>query len=262
MPVFVRKAMGVTAGYPIRVREVRDARMTNFVCVGRWRHDAYRIYDRRIDGARKPRGLYGVRVTVLCSARFACLFLRGGRLRSSRRGLHFSRCCAALGSSGNRFFRRLLTCLFRSITGLHAAYYTIAKQFCQYMFRNTSLMFIGSKMRFWPVSGLPVAYNLEEVTLVRSKQLAVSRLLALLCVCMLLVAFFAAPLHKHDSGEQGTCFLCHATERADVVPIANDVSKPISASSNLIPACLKPVPVLEVTHSTRTPRAPPSTLLS
>lgn len=130
------------------------------------------------------------------------------------------------------------------------------------MFRNTPPVFIGSKRTFCTNSRSLVAYNLSNVTFGRGKQLAFRRLMALLCLCLLVIACFAGPIHKHDSGQEGTCLLCHATERADVVPIANDVGKSIPAASSLIPACLKPVLVLEVTHSTRTPRAPPSTLLS
>jgi hypothetical protein len=129
------------------------------------------------------------------------------------------------------------------------------------MFGVACLSFVPSESQFVCVCGSQVAYNLRKVTLCRGKQLAVRRLVALLCLCVFLGACLAAPIHKHDSGQEGTCLLCHATERADIVPIAKDVGKPVPAAANLDTASLKPALVLEVPHWARTPRAPPSILL-
>jgi hypothetical protein len=81
---------------------------------------------------------------------------------------------------------------------------------------------------------------------------------ALVCLCMLLTVSFAAPIHKHDSGQEASCLLCHATERATIVPIARGMGNPIAAPSTRIAASFECVAVLERPDRTRTPRAPPA----
>lgn len=96
----------------------------------------------------------------------------------------------------------------------------------------------------------------------RGKQLAFSRLMALLCLCALLTASLAAPIHKHDSSRQDTCLLCHVTEHRGGVAIANDIGKPVVASSNPITSSVASPVILEPTESIRIPRAPPFLLVS
>jgi hypothetical protein len=78
----------------------------------------------------------------------------------------------------------------------------------------------------------------------------------------LLVLSFAGPLHKHGSSQDANCLLCHVTERANVVAIANDAGKPFIAPSHDLTLSFKPAVVFEVPDLARTPRAPPSSLLS
>jgi hypothetical protein len=85
----------------------------------------------------------------------------------------------------------------------------------------------------------------------------IGRLLAGICVCVLLLATIAAPIHKHSSNQEGTCLICHTTEGVNVVSISADVGKPSSNFSSEIAASLKPAHLIEVPLSTRTPRAPP-----
>lgn len=86
--------------------------------------------------------------------------------------------------------------------------------------------------------------------------------LALLCLSAVLIVSIAGPLHKHGSGQDATCLLCHVGERAKVVAIASDAGKPLSASSDGLKLLFKSVAIFEVPDFTRTPRAPPCSLLS
>ena len=87
-------------------------------------------------------------------------------------------------------------------------------------------------------------------------------LLALVCLLAVVVVSFAGPLHKHDAGQDANCLLCHVGERANVVAIASDAGKPFIAASHDPAVSFKPVGIVEVPDLTRTPRAPPSFLLS
>ncbi|MGI8962039.1 MAG: hypothetical protein ACR2IV_20235, partial [Bryobacteraceae bacterium] len=75
-----------------------------------------------------------------------------------------------------------------------------------------------------------------------------------------LIVSLAGPLHKHDSGQDANCLLCHVGERANVVAIANDAGKPLNASSDGLRFSFKPPAIFEIPDLTRTPRAPPSPL--
>ncbi len=67
-------------------------------------------------------------------------------------------------------------------------------------------------------------------------------------------------MHKHDSNQEGTCLICHATERANVVAIDVDAGKPYISSSDDVSPSLHPVLILDAPKSPRIPRAPPSIL--
>jgi hypothetical protein len=87
-------------------------------------------------------------------------------------------------------------------------------------------------------------------------------LLALLCLSVVLIVSLAGPLHKHVSGQDANCLLCHVGERANVVAIATDAGKPLIASSDGLKLSFELAAVFEVPDPTRTPRAPPPSLLS
>jgi hypothetical protein len=95
-----------------------------------------------------------------------------------------------------------------------------------------------------------------------SKRGVGATLLALLFVSAVLIVSLAGPLHKHVSGQDANCLLCHVGERANVVAIASDAGKPLTASSDGLRLSFKPAAIFEVPDLTRTPRAPPSSLLS
>ncbi len=87
-------------------------------------------------------------------------------------------------------------------------------------------------------------------------------LLAFVCLVALLIASFAGPLHKHDSPQHANCLLCHVAERANVVSIASDAGKPLIIPSQHVAVSMEPAMIFEVPELTRTPRAPPASLLS
>jgi len=88
------------------------------------------------------------------------------------------------------------------------------------------------------------------------------RLLALLCLAVVLLACIAAPVHKHSSGQDGLCLICHAAERGSVVHVNADAGKPYGFRSQamVIAPGLSAAP--DPDRSTRGSRAPPSLLLS
>ena len=85
--------------------------------------------------------------------------------------------------------------------------------------------------------------------------------MALLCLLVVLVACIAAPIHKHDSGQDGNCLICHAAESATVVHVNADAGKPYDppASTLILTLSLSPIP--EPSIPTRSSRAPPVELL-
>jgi hypothetical protein len=87
-------------------------------------------------------------------------------------------------------------------------------------------------------------------------------LVALLCLTAVLLVSIAGPVHKHDAGQDANCLLCHVGERANVVAVASDAGKPVIAASDHPAPSFKPADIFEVPDLIRTPRAPPSFLLS
>lgn len=94
-----------------------------------------------------------------------------------------------------------------------------------------------------------------------SKRGVRATLLALLCLSAVLIVSLAGPLHKHSSGPDANCLLCHIGERANVVAIAADAGKPLVASSDRLKLPFKPAGIFEAPDLTRTSRGPPSLLL-
>ena len=91
-------------------------------------------------------------------------------------------------------------------------------------------------------------------------RLRIIRILALGCLCLVLIACFAGPIHKHDSAHEA-CLICHVSHRANVVAIDRDAGKPLITPSYRA-AILAPVMVdVETPRSIRVPRAPPDSLL-
>jgi hypothetical protein len=94
------------------------------------------------------------------------------------------------------------------------------------------------------------------------RQLVFARLLAFLCLTVILVSTLAAPIHKHDAGQEATCLICHATQRAGVISIANDAGKPTVAAAGAVASLHIGKVISDFSYSVRTPRAPPTLLLS
>lgn len=92
-------------------------------------------------------------------------------------------------------------------------------------------------------------------------RLLLQRLLALVCLAALMAVFTVAPFHKHESNQDGTCLICHATERASVVAIVADAGKPYIANSNDVVVPLSISSTLESPILAHIARAPPSELL-
>jgi hypothetical protein len=95
-----------------------------------------------------------------------------------------------------------------------------------------------------------------------SKRISRATLLALVCISAVLVVSVAGPLHKHDSGQDASCLLCHVGQRANVVAVLSDAVKPFITYSDGPALPLRPAAIFGVPDLTRTPRAPPSSLLS
>ena len=89
-----------------------------------------------------------------------------------------------------------------------------------------------------------------------------ARLLAFLCLIIILVSTLVAPIHKHDAGQEAACLICHATQRAGVVSVANDAGKPTVATAGAVASLHIGKVVSDFSYSVRTPRAPPTLLLS
>ncbi len=87
-----------------------------------------------------------------------------------------------------------------------------------------------------------------------------TRILAFVCLCVVLIACLAGPVHKHGSAHE-VCLICHVSHRSNTVAIDYDAGKPLIAISYRA-ATLAPVTVdLDAPRSIRTPRAPPGALL-
>ncbi len=88
------------------------------------------------------------------------------------------------------------------------------------------------------------------------------RLVALLCLLVVLAVFIAAPVHNHDSRQESNCLICHAAERGTVVHINTDAGKSYEPPSHVAVVKVRLAPILEPPVSTRSSRAPPSQFLS
>ncbi|MDQ2773661.1 MAG: hypothetical protein M3Y57_01855 [Acidobacteriota bacterium] len=88
------------------------------------------------------------------------------------------------------------------------------------------------------------------------------RLVALLCLLVVLAVFIAAPVHNHDPRQEGNCLICHAAERGTVVHINTDAGKSYEPPSHAVIATVRLSPILEPPISTRSSRAPPTQFLS
>jgi len=88
------------------------------------------------------------------------------------------------------------------------------------------------------------------------------RFCALICLTLLLTAFFCAPVHKHDTGQDASCLFCHASSRAEwqlpadapALPFVSRAFRPDSYTSR--------EGLSDVELRVRIPRAPPLQLLS
>lgn len=95
-----------------------------------------------------------------------------------------------------------------------------------------------------------------------TKGISRATLLALVCLSAVLVVSLAAPLHKHDSGQDANCLLCHVGERANIVAVAGDALNPFTTPSDDLTLSFESAAPFAVPGLTRIPRAPPSSLLS
>ncbi|MBV8553514.1 MAG: hypothetical protein JOY54_19625 [Acidobacteriaceae bacterium] len=94
------------------------------------------------------------------------------------------------------------------------------------------------------------------------RPLPFTRVLALLCLFGLLVASFAAPIHKHDPGQEANCCLCHVADQAPVVAIRSDAGRPYAPLQFWIIAATTAFALGDVAKTLQIPRAPPQLLSS
>lgn len=95
-----------------------------------------------------------------------------------------------------------------------------------------------------------------------AKRTKASRILAFFCLAVLLIASVAASVHQHSGSQDATCLICHVTQRGNVVAICSDAGKPHISASRDVAAARIVSTVPDPPDSTRTPRAPPTQLLS
>jgi hypothetical protein len=88
------------------------------------------------------------------------------------------------------------------------------------------------------------------------------RTVALLCLIVLLIACAVAPLHRHNSGQEGACLICHAAERASVVHVNFDAGKPYEMGSQSVLIATSLSSQLDPARSKHGSRAPPTPLLA
>jgi len=84
---------------------------------------------------------------------------------------------------------------------------------------------------------------------------------ALVCLSLLLLATFCAPIHKHDPSQEASCLFCHATTRSEWLSPRVSAGPIVSISCALI-ANPGRVVSIEAERTIRVPRAPPVLLLS
>src|SRR4051794_1141926 len=94
------------------------------------------------------------------------------------------------------------------------------------------------------------------------KDSTLARFAAFTCFFALLLASFAAPIHKHASTQDSICLICHASdETADTVPIASDAGKLHLSASGRLDTPTEHLWVSETLPLARSPRAPPQFLV-
>jgi hypothetical protein len=88
------------------------------------------------------------------------------------------------------------------------------------------------------------------------------RFCALICLSLLLTAFFCAPIHKHDTGQDASCLFCHATTRAEWNVPHYVAGLPMAAFSRVVDKYASRAVDDEAELAVLIPRAPPLKLLS
>jgi hypothetical protein len=88
------------------------------------------------------------------------------------------------------------------------------------------------------------------------------RFCALICLSLLLVASFCAPIHKHDTGQDASCLFCHATTRAEWSVPAGAAGQPVASTLFVVDKNPGRTMADDSEHKVRIPRSPPSLLLS
>jgi len=88
------------------------------------------------------------------------------------------------------------------------------------------------------------------------------RVCALICLSLLLLASFCAPIHKHDNGQDASCLFCHATTRAEWLSHPLTTGRPFTSISYTIAKHPGRAVTTVAECTVRIPRAPPTLLPS
>jgi len=88
------------------------------------------------------------------------------------------------------------------------------------------------------------------------------RFCALICLTLLLTAFFCAPIHKHNTGQDASCLFCHASARAEGQLPADAPGPPVLSLPFVPDSYASREASSDVALRVRIPRAPPIQLLS
>jgi hypothetical protein len=88
------------------------------------------------------------------------------------------------------------------------------------------------------------------------------RVCALICLSVLLVASFCAPLHRHDNGQEASCLFCHANTPAEWLSHPLATARPFISISYAVAKYPGQGAPAEAECMVRIPRAPPNQLLS
>lgn len=87
------------------------------------------------------------------------------------------------------------------------------------------------------------------------------RACALICLSLLLLASFCAPIHKHDTNRESSCLFCHATTRTEWHGELNGAERsPVSVLFVIAKYCGH-IKISDAEGTVRIPRAPPAPLL-
>jgi hypothetical protein len=88
------------------------------------------------------------------------------------------------------------------------------------------------------------------------------RVCALICLSLLLLASFCAPIHKHDNSQKASCLSCHATTRTEWLSQPVTAGRPFAAVSYATAKHVERPAMTAAECMVRIPRAPPTLLLS